>query len=313
MSERGCILLATSDRPPERLLPGHAAGEALATLIRRRCTLHTLRDDHSQLWVRHLAHATWFSSPFAAADLRRAFKRLARGQHARPSTLQLGARQVHVPLAAPGVCAFPFKQLCGPTTSLRTFLALANRFPAVLVEAVALPRTHEAAARKWVDLVDTLYHHKIRLLCSSPLPLEALLHEWGIRVEDGQVRIDPHETEAAGAPAPPPRPAAAPKEGVDVGPGVPRSRAAVPGGGATVHGLPGPGRRLQGCSSAAPAPSPTADSDNDGALAHVPWAERLEWEGGRVETPHVSGYSAHPPPRILWAHWLECRPRCPAR
>jgi len=80
-----------------------------------------------------------------------------------------------VPKAARGVAVFSFKRLCANPLGAADYLAIARAYHTVIM--VAIPQfTQENSdqARRFIHLIDALYEHGVKFLCSAAVPLPAL-------------------------------------------------------------------------------------------------------------------------------------------
>ena len=79
-----------------------------------------------------------------------------------------GGRSLHVPKSLKGVAVFSFKRLCGEARGAADYLAIAQRFPTVILVGVPVmgPEKRNEAAR-FVTLIDALYEHKVKLLAAA--------------------------------------------------------------------------------------------------------------------------------------------------
>ncbi|WP_436428540.1 AFG1/ZapE family ATPase, partial [Enterococcus faecium] len=74
-------------------------------------------------------------------------------------------RTLHVPKTLKGVAVFSFKKLCGEARGTADYLAVARRYHTVILVGIPKlgPENRNEAAR-FVQLIDALYEHKVKLL-----------------------------------------------------------------------------------------------------------------------------------------------------
>jgi cell division protein ZapE len=73
-----------------------------------------------------------------------------------------------VPHSARGVCFFSFDHLCRNALSAADYLALAHAFHTVFVSDIPCLTLHEKdAARRFILFIDSLYEHRVKLVCSA--------------------------------------------------------------------------------------------------------------------------------------------------
>ena len=151
--------------------------------------------------------------PDAAMALPAAFARLTGGDAGAPFKLVVKGRDLMVPRAALGVAWFGFAELCERPLGAEDYAAIAARFHTVIVEGVPkLGPDRRDAAKRFLNLVDTLYEHKVKLIASAEVAPDAL-YERGTGAEafrrapsrliemQGEAYLAlPHEAGAASAP-----------------------------------------------------------------------------------------------------------------
>jgi cell division protein ZapE len=177
---RGVVLVTTSNTAPadlykdglqrERFLPAIA-------LIERHCAIVPLASPHD--WrLRALRRAPMYYTP-PGADAERAmraiFQRVAHGR-ARPDVLlDVEDRPVPARLEADGAVWFDFDALCEGPRGVADYIELARAYHTILVSNVPqfTPST-EAAARRFIELVDEVYDRGVNLVLSAAAPIVEL-------------------------------------------------------------------------------------------------------------------------------------------
>ncbi|HZA00899.1 MAG TPA: cell division protein ZapE [Hyphomicrobiaceae bacterium] len=87
---------------------------------------------------------------------------------AQPTELVVKGRRLHVPLAARGVARFRFADLCEKPLGSLDYLHIARAFHTLLIEGIpVLNPTRRNEARRFINLVDTLYDHRVGLVASA--------------------------------------------------------------------------------------------------------------------------------------------------
>jgi len=94
--------------------------------------------------------------------------RLTGGHAPTPSQIEVKGRTVHVPAAAHGVARFQFSDLCERPLGAVDYLALAHAFHTLIIDDVPLmgPQQRDSA-RRFINLVDTLYDNSVCLVVSA--------------------------------------------------------------------------------------------------------------------------------------------------
>jgi cell division protein ZapE len=100
--------------------------------------------------------------------LRAAFTRLTGVWKGKPTTLDVKGRTLTVPEAARGVAYFTFNDLCAKPLGPLDYLHIAHAFHTVIIEGIPkLPPEKRNEARRFINLIDTLYDNRIGLVASA--------------------------------------------------------------------------------------------------------------------------------------------------
>ncbi|MBE7213343.1 MAG: AFG1 family ATPase, partial [Gluconacetobacter diazotrophicus] len=170
---RGAVVVATSNTVPDELFQNRPGADSFKPFIARiNAELDTVvldsPHDYRRGGLRGLP--TWHvpADDRAERALDAAFARLADAPETDSEVLEVMGRRVPVPLSAGGVARFDFEALCGANLGAGDYLALATRYPNLILDAV--PRLGEDnfdRARRFIVLVDALYEAKVKLLASA--------------------------------------------------------------------------------------------------------------------------------------------------
>jgi cell division protein ZapE len=171
--ERGVVVVATSNTPPDDLFKGQPGRDAFLpfiALIKQKLDVLMLDSGRDFRRARLRGMRTWHVPADARADraLDAAFADLTGGAEPKPTTLTGMGRKLLVPLAAEGVARFDFAALCGTALGPGDYLALATHFHTLILDDIPrLSPDNYDVARRFIVLVDTLYDHRVKLLASA--------------------------------------------------------------------------------------------------------------------------------------------------
>jgi cell division protein ZapE len=102
------------------------------------------------------------------ASLRAAFQRLTGAPTGKPAVLEIKGRQLRISEAAAGVACVTFADLCEQPLGALDYLAIANNFHTVIMDGIPMLRPEQRnAARRFINLIDTLYDGRVCLIASA--------------------------------------------------------------------------------------------------------------------------------------------------
>ena len=176
----GVVVVATSNTEPAQLFqnrPGADAFKPFIAIIRRELDTIELDSPRDYRRGREQDQETWLvpADSRAQTQLQRVFQRYAAGQKIAPVTLQYSGRSFEIDQAAGPVCQFDFNSLCGKPLGPNDYLALARRFPVVVIGNIPCMGQDEAnLARRFITLIDALYDNGNLLFASAEAPPDKL-------------------------------------------------------------------------------------------------------------------------------------------
>lgn len=104
----------------------------------------------------------------ARAQMDRLWAELTGNQPGAPVVLEVKGRKLAVPAAAMGVARFTFAELCEQPLGTLDYLALAHQFHTLLLDDIpVLAPSRREVARRFVNLIDTLYDNRVGLIASA--------------------------------------------------------------------------------------------------------------------------------------------------
>ncbi len=176
--EAGVTVVATSNRAPADLYKDGLNREyflPFIALVERRLGVLPLNGPTDYRRDRLGAVDTWLVPNGAAATamLSAAFYRLTDypvedAAHVPSEELAVGGRTLYVPKSLKGVAVFSFKRLCAEARGAADYLTIARHFHTVIL--VGIPRMtadNRNEAARFVQLIDALYEHKVKLLAAA--------------------------------------------------------------------------------------------------------------------------------------------------
>jgi cell division protein ZapE len=122
----------------------------------------------------------------ARTEMDRLWRELTSGHPGAPVDIDVKGRTLHVPQAAMGIARLSFAELCERPLGTLDYLALARNFHTVMIDNIpALTVAQRSVARRFVNLIDTLYDARVCLIASAATEPKGLLpqNEAGLLVD----------------------------------------------------------------------------------------------------------------------------------
>lgn len=169
----GTIVVATSNTPPNGLYKdglNRLLFLPFIDLLERHMDVVAL-DAQKDFRLDKLSGATLYFTPadqVAKSGLDTHWSRLTGGHPGKPHVLEFKGRKLVVPLASMGVARFSFSELCEQPLGTLDYLHIAHAFHTVIVDGIPLlgPDRRDLA-RRFINLIDTLYDNRICLIASA--------------------------------------------------------------------------------------------------------------------------------------------------
>jgi cell division protein ZapE len=176
----GVVIVATSNVAPDDLYKdglNRALFLPFIALLRERLDICAL-DARTDFRLEKLARAPVYYCPpdgAAKAALDAAFLRLTGRARGEPMEIALLGRSLTIPEASDGVARFSFDDLCRNPLGASDFLAIAQRFHTVFIDHIrVMSRDQRNEAKRFINLIDTLYDQRVKLIASAEAEPEAL-------------------------------------------------------------------------------------------------------------------------------------------
>ncbi|HTT97868.1 MAG TPA: cell division protein ZapE [Rhizomicrobium sp.] len=181
--ERGVVIVATSNTPPDRLYEGGLNRQLFLPfidLIKQKLEVVELNGpiDYRRRLIHGLKVYLTPLGPETDAAMDEDWFKLTGKRSCEPAVLAVLGRSLHVPCAAKGVARFAFADLCLQPLAAADYLAIAREYHTVLIDRI--PQMSEQirdATRRFIVLIDTLYDEGVKLVCSAAAPAEQLYTE----------------------------------------------------------------------------------------------------------------------------------------
>jgi cell division protein ZapE len=104
----------------------------------------------------------------AKAELDAHWDRLTGHEPGEPAVLEVKGRQLKVPLSAMGVARFSFADLCEKPLGAGDYLQIAHAYHTLVMDGIPVLGSHRRdVARRFINLIDTLYDNRVCLIASA--------------------------------------------------------------------------------------------------------------------------------------------------
>jgi cell division protein ZapE len=171
--EQGVVVVATSNVAPDDLYKdglnrGHFLG--FVELLKTRVDVVCL-DARTDYRLEKLAGAPLYLSPLgpeADRGVEDLWRKLTHGLKAHSEELEVKGRHIPVSRTAAGVARFTFTELCERPLGAADYQRLALSYHTFVIEGVpVMDLAQRNAAKRFINLIDTLYNNRNKLVLSA--------------------------------------------------------------------------------------------------------------------------------------------------
>lgn len=171
--KQGIVVVATSNAQPDELYKNGLNRQLFLPFI-------ALLEDHMEVLelksakdfrLDKIAGAPLYFTPAdetAKRELDAHWNRLTGNNPGQSVVLEVKGRTLRVPLASMGVARFSFDELCDRPLGAHDYLRVARAFHTVIIDHIpAIDRSRRDIARRFINLIDTLYDNGVCLIASA--------------------------------------------------------------------------------------------------------------------------------------------------
>ncbi len=178
--QQGVVIVTTSNIEPDGLYHNGIQRDLFLPaidLIKQKSVVIEVggnSDFRKQAWV---CEEIYFSplGDEADAGLERCHTQLTGFPHPRPAHLTVAGRLIEAISIADEIAWFDFNTLCQTYRSQKDYIQLTNQFSTLIISDVPeLGPDDDAAARRFINLIDTAYDHGVNLLVSAARPPDSI-------------------------------------------------------------------------------------------------------------------------------------------
>ncbi len=182
--EAGVVIVATSNRHPDDLYEGGLQRELFLPFIRllqEQADIIELASQQDYRLTHLRALGTTYYYPLgsgAAAFIRQCYDELSNFAPLQPGSVEVLGRKVPLRAVHGDIALSSFDELCEQPLGAADYLEIACEFSTLIIAGTPrLTPEKRNQARRLVTLIDALYEHRVKLICSAEVPAEELFRD----------------------------------------------------------------------------------------------------------------------------------------
>ena len=180
----GVIVVATSNRHPDELYKGGLQRELFLpfiALLRENSDVVELKGDTDYRLIHlHALETTYYSPLDDHADefMQLSYRELTNSAPIQSGKVHVMGRDIELSVVHNDIAMLSFAELCERPLGSADYLEMACEFNTLLISEIPclLPKNRNEAKR-FMTLIDILYEHKVKLICTAAVPPDKLYTE----------------------------------------------------------------------------------------------------------------------------------------
>lgn len=179
--EQGVVVIATSNIQPKNLYKdglNRALFEPFITLLKTHMDVVRIDDGLDYRLANLEKSGVYFIGENSDREIDAAWRQYTKLSSEQCSQLQLRGRSLNIPRTASGIARFHFSELCEAPLSAEDYLEIASCFHTLFIEYIPFFKAeHKNALRRFINLIDILYDHRVKLVTSAAARPQDLVQE----------------------------------------------------------------------------------------------------------------------------------------
>jgi cell division protein ZapE len=184
LMENNVVIIATSNRHPDELYKNGLQRDRFVPFIemfKRQMNIVELKSDIDYR-MKHIGNLsqTYFMplGVKASAFIEAAYNELSGGGKTNPKIIEVRGRRIEALKSHGGVGFFTFKSLCDANLGSEDYIEIARQFTTIIISGIPrMKREDYNLAIRFTKLIDELYEHKCKLICTAEAAPDQLYSE----------------------------------------------------------------------------------------------------------------------------------------